>query len=57
MSPVNNARDLLNSVISLEILVTDNIPPDGVLLNKKKKLKKEENVNAQLPVTIQMHIK
>ena len=56
MSPVNNAWDLLNSVISLEILVTDNIPPDGVLLNKKK-LKKEENVNAQLPVTIQMHIK
>ena len=56
MSPVNNAQDLLNSVISLEILVTDNIPLDGVLLNKKK-LKKEENVNAQLPVTIQMHIK
>ena len=56
MSPVNNARDLLNSVISLEILVTDNIPPDGALLNKKK-LKKEENVNAQLPVAIQMHIK
>ena len=40
MSPVNNARDLLNSVISLEILVTDNIPPDGVLLNKKKTKKR-----------------
>ena len=53
---MNNARDLLNSAISLEILVTDNVPPDGALLNKKK-LKKEEIVNAQLPVAIQMHIK
>ena len=55
MGPVNNARDLLNSAIYLEILVTDNIPCDGALLNKKKK--KEENINAQFLAAIQMHIK
>ena len=37
---MNNARDLLNIAISLEILVTDNVPPDGALLNKKKTKKR-----------------